>query len=176
MSNEDTPSQRKARSALDMSSDEFRSLGHDLIDEIAAFYESFDSRALTRKAGPAEIRALLGTDELPEQGTPAAELFADVAPKLFDHSLHNGHPRFLGYITSSAAPIGALADLLAAALNANLGKWDLSPMASEIEAQTVRWLADFIGYEPDGSGIMVSGGNMANILGFIAGRTAKAPW
>jgi glutamate/tyrosine decarboxylase-like PLP-dependent enzyme len=176
MSNEDTPSQRKARSALDMSSDEFRSLGHDLIDEIAAFYESFDSRALTRKAGPAEIRALLGTDELPEQGTPAAELIADIAPKLFDHSLHNGHPKFLGYITSSAAPIGALADLLAAALNANLGKWDLSPMASEIEAQTVRWLADFIGYEPDGSGIMVSGGNMANILGFIAGRTAKAPW
>ena len=176
MSDKDKQVHSAPRSALDMSPDEFRSLGHALIDEIAAFYESFESRELTRKAGPAEIRALLGTDELPEQGTPAAELFADVAPKLFDHSLHNGHPKFLGYITSSAAPIGALADLLAAALNANLGKWDLSPMASEIEAQTVRWLAEFIGYERDCSGIMVSGGNMANILGFVAGRTAKAPW
>ncbi len=166
----------ETRSALDMSPDEFRTLGHALIDEIATFYASFDARALTRDATAAEIRALLGTDELPEQGTPAAELIADITPKLFDHSLHNGHPRFLGYITSSGAPIGALADLLAAALNANLGKWDLAPVASEIEAQTVRWLAEFIGYEPDGSGIMVSGGNMANILGFIAGRTAKAPW
>lgn len=176
MSHEKEQAESKARAALDMSPDEFRELGHALIDEIAAFYASFDSRALTRKASPVEIRALLGTDELPEHGTPAAELLADIAPKLFDHSLHNGHPKFLGYITSSAAPLGALADLLAAALNANLGKWDLSPMASEIEAQTVRWLAEFIGYEPECSGIMVSGGNMANILGFIAGRTTKAPW
>lgn len=166
----------RRRSALDMSPDEFRELGHALIDEIAAFYESFDSRALTRKETPAGIREMLGTGALPEQGVDAGDLLKDIVPKLFDHSLHNGHPRFLGYITSSAAPVGALADLLAGALNANLGKWDLSPVASEIEAQTVRWLAEFIGYEPECSGIMVSGGNMANILGFIAGRTAKAPW
>ena len=176
MKRENKSAKREPRSALDMSADEFRDLGHALIDQIAAFYESFDSRDLTRDATASEIRALLGTGELPEVGTPAAELIADITPKLFDHSLHNGHPRFLGYITSSGAPVGALADLLAAALNANLGKWDLAPVASEIEAQTVRWLAEFIGYEPNGSGIMVSGGNMANILGFIAGRTAKAPW
>jgi glutamate/tyrosine decarboxylase-like PLP-dependent enzyme len=176
MSHREKQAESRGRAILDMSPDEFRALGHALIDEIAAFYASFDSRPLTRKASPSGIRALLGTDGLPENGTDPAKLLADIAPKLFDHSLHNGHPKFLGYITSSAAPIGALADLLAAALNANLGKWDLSPMASEIEAQTVRWLAEFIGYESECSGIMVSGGNMANILGFIAGRTAKAPW
>ena len=168
--------QRDSRSALDMSPDEFRRLGHRLVDDIAAFYASFGERRLTRAAEPQEIRRLLGTDELPETGADAETLLADIAPLLFDNSLHNGHPKFLGYITSSAAPLGALADLLASALNANVGKWDLSPVASEIETQTVRWLADFIGYERDCSGIMVSGGNMANILGFIAGRTAMAPW
>ena len=167
---------RVARSALDMSPSEFRRLGHRLIDDIATFYESFGERRLTRAAEPGDIRALLGTGELPETGADAETLLAEVAPLLFDNSLHNGHPKFLGYITSSAAPLGALADLLASALNANVGKWDLSPVASEIETQAVRWLADFIGYERDCSGIMVSGGNMANILGFIAGRTAKAPW
>jgi glutamate/tyrosine decarboxylase-like PLP-dependent enzyme len=165
-----------ARSTLDMPADEFRRVGHALIDEIAAFYDSLRERPLTRSSTPADIRALLGADELPEEGAAAGELLRDIAPLLFDHSLHNGHPRFLGYITSSGAPLGALADLLAAAVNANLGKWDLSPIASEIETQTVRWLAEFIGYDPECSGIMVSGGNMANILGFIAGRTAKAPW
>ena len=165
-----------ARSTLDMPADEFRRVGHALIDEIAAFYDSLRERPLTRSSIPADIRALLGADELPQEGAAAGELLRDIAPLLFDHSLHNGHPRFLGYITSSGAPLGALADLLAAAVNANLGKWDLSPIASEIESQTVRWLAEFIGYDPECSGIMVSGGNMANILGFIAGRTAKAPW
>jgi glutamate/tyrosine decarboxylase-like PLP-dependent enzyme len=176
MKDNNTGGNAAARSTLDMPADEFRRAGHALVDEIANFYDSLRERPLTRSATPASIRALLGADELPEKGADAGELLHDIAPLLFDHSLHNGHPRFLGYITSSGAPLGALADLLAAAVNANLGKWDLSPIASEIETQTVRWLAEFIGYEPGCSGIMVSGGNMANILGFVAGRTAKAPW
>ena len=167
---------RSRRSALDMPSDEFRSLGHALVDQIAEFYESFGARELTREARPTDIQELLGTDELPEQGTDAAELFADVVPKLFDHSLHDGHPKFLGYIMSSAAPLGALADMLAASVNANVVKWDLAPVASEIESQTIRWLAELIGYERNCGGLMVSGGNMANFLAFVAARTAKAPW
>jgi len=81
----------------------------------------------------------------------------------------------MGYITSSAAPIGALADLLAATVNPNVGAQVLSPMATEIEKQTVRWLAEFIGVSPDYGGILVSGGNMANFTAFLAARTAKAP-
>ncbi len=168
--------ERRARSALDMPPDEFRRIGHDLVDRIADFHASFDTRALARTATPREIRDTLGTDELPERGSDAAAVFADVAPLLFDHSLHNGHPKFFGYITSSAAPLGALADLLAASVNANLARWDLSPVASEIESQAIRWLADLIGFERDCGGLMVSGGNMANIHAFIAARTAKAPW
>jgi glutamate/tyrosine decarboxylase-like PLP-dependent enzyme len=159
-----------------MSADEFRTLGHDLVDQIAGFYESLATRDLTRVSPPDDILALLGTGELPEQGTDAGRLLADTAPLLFDHSLHNGHPNFLGYITSSASPLGALADLLAAAVNSNLGKWELSPIASEIETQSVRWLADMIGFERDCGGVMVSGGNMANFLAFVAARTAVAPW
>jgi glutamate/tyrosine decarboxylase-like PLP-dependent enzyme len=161
---------------MDMSADEFRTVGHELVEQIAHFYESLDTRELTREASPDAIRQLLGTGELPEKGTDAAQLLADVAPMLFDNSLHNGHPKFFGYITSSAAPLGALADLLAAAVNANIAKWDLSPVASEIESQTIRWIADFIGYEPECGGLMVSGGSMANFLAFVAARTAKAPW
>lgn len=164
------------RSALDMSADEFRSLGHDLVDRIAAFYDSLGERALTRDADPGEIRRLLGDSELPERGTEPARLLADVAPLLFDNSLHNGHPKFMGYITSSAAPLGALADLLAASLNANLARWEISPIATEIESQAVRWVADFIGYDRDAGGLTVSGGNMANFIAFVAARTAKAPW
>jgi glutamate/tyrosine decarboxylase-like PLP-dependent enzyme len=95
---------------------------------------------------------------------------------LFNHSLFNGHPRFWGYIMGSAAPIGALADLLAAAVNPNLGGWPISPIASEIESQTVRWIAEMIGYPTNCGGLLMSGGNMANFVGFWAGRKAKAHW
>ena len=65
----------------------------------------------------------------------------EIAPRLFDHSLFNAHPRFFGYITAPPAPIGILGDFLASALNANVGAWRLSPAATEIEIQTVRWIA-----------------------------------
>jgi aromatic-L-amino-acid/L-tryptophan decarboxylase len=95
---------------------------------------------------------------------------------LFEHSLFNGHPRFFGYITSSPAPIGILGDLLAAALNPNVGAWALSPAATEVEAQTVRWIAEFVGFPKDAGGLLVSGGNMANIVCLAAARVAKAKW
>jgi aromatic-L-amino-acid decarboxylase len=66
--------------------------------------------------------------------------------------------------------------MLAAAINPNVGAYVLSPMATEIERQAVRWIAELIGYPATCGGIMVSGGNMANMLGFLAARRARASW
>ena len=98
------------------------------------------------------------------------------AALLFDHSLFNAHPRFFGYITAPPAPIGILGDFLASALNANVGGWMLAPAATEIEAQTVSWIASLIGYPADCGGLLVSGGNMANFVCFLAARAASAHW
>jgi glutamate/tyrosine decarboxylase-like PLP-dependent enzyme len=60
-------------------------------------------------------------------------------------------------------------------LNANVGSWTLGPAATEVEAQTVRWLAELIGF-PAGDGLLVSGGNAANISCVVAARCAAASW
>lgn len=146
------------------------------MDRIADFLATLRERPVTPGETPRAIRAALGVARLPAAGMPPAQLLDETVDLLLQHSLLNGHPRFWGYITSSAAPIGALADLLAAAVNPNVGGWDLSPMASEIEAQTIRWIAELIGYRPDCGGLLLSGGNMANFVGFLAARRAKAPW
>jgi glutamate/tyrosine decarboxylase-like PLP-dependent enzyme len=164
------------RSPIDMTAAEFREAGHLLVDRIAAFLESLPARRVTPGESARAVRELIGQGDLPTKGTPAVTLVEEIAPLLFDHSLHNGHPRFFGYITSSAAPLGALGDLLVAAVNPNVGMWDLAPIASEIEAQTIRWLAELVGFGKTCGGLMVSGGNMANFLGFMAARRAKAPW
>jgi len=157
---------------LEMAPDEFRRLGHELVDQIADFFGTLRERPLTTGETPAEIRALLGRRPLPDGGAAPGALLAETASLLFDHSLFNGHPRFMGYITSSPAPLGILADLLAAAVNPNVGGWELSPVASEIEAQTVRWVAEMVDYPVDCGGLLVSGGNMANFVCFLAGRRA----
>ena len=166
------------RAPLDMSADEFRKAGHDLVDRIAGLLDWLHDRShpVTRAEGPAAIRNLIGTGTLPRNGAPAGKLLDAAATLLFDHSLFNGHPRFWGYITSPAAPIGVLGDLLASAVNPNVGAYDLSPVATEIERQTVRWIAELIGYPAGCGGILVSGGNMANFVCFLAARKAKIPW
>jgi aromatic-L-amino-acid/L-tryptophan decarboxylase len=162
-------------SPLEIDPEQFRLLGHELIDRIAGLLESLPTRPVTRGESPLDIRKALDADRgLPSHGTDPAQLLRRAADLLFDHSLFNGHPRFWGYITSSATPIGALGELLAAAVNPNVGAWPLSPMASEIEAQTIRWIAEMLGYPEDCGGLFVSGGNMANIVGFLAARQAKA--
>src|SRR5260370_39896410 len=82
----------------------------------------------------------------------------------------------MAVITSSAAPIGALGDLLAAEVNPNVGGWLTAPMATEIEAQAVRWIGELGGCRADCGGLLVSGGNMGNFVGFLAARKAKATW
>ncbi|HEX6058435.1 MAG TPA: aspartate aminotransferase family protein [Gemmatimonadaceae bacterium] len=132
---------------------------------------------LVRDASPEILRGELDAARtLPETGTDVRALLASTSALLFDRSLFNGHPRFFGYITSSPAPIGMLGDFLAAVVNANVGAWRLSPMASEIEAQTVRWIAELMGYPATCGGLLVSGGNMANMVGLFAARAAAAGW
>src|SRR5882672_5206236 len=165
------------RTPLDIDAATFRALGHRLVDDVAAFLETLPERPVTRSQPPSGVREALGLGgPLPEHGTDPAALLERTAPLLFENSLFNGHPRFYGYITSSPAPIGILGELLAAAINANVGPFVLSPAATEIESETVRWIAEFIGYPPDCGGLLVSGGNMANMVCFFAARAAKADW
>ena len=154
---------------------EFKKVGHQLIDDIAKFIDSIKDRPVTLDESPQELQALLGKSALPEKGVDTEKLMSKTSNLLMNHSLLNGHPKFMGYITSSAAPIGALADLLAASVNPNCGAQTLSPIATEIEKQTIKWLTEFIGLSPNYGGIMVSGGNMANFTAFLAARTEKGP-
>ena len=174
MSDNSRSAPRKRKAPIEMTPDEFRAAGHKLVDDIAEFLQALGDRPVSRDEQPSDIHKLL-PEKLPEKGTDPAELLRDFVPQFFDHSTFNGHPRFYGYITSSAAPIGALADMLAAAVNPNLGGWQLSPIASEIEKQCVEWIAELIGFPKGGSGVFVSGGNVANFLCFLAARQAKAP-
>jgi len=160
---------------MDMNPEDFNQAGHELVDRITKFLEDLPNKKVTKAKSPSEIRELLKDHSLPMSGQNVNSIIGNCAEFFFENSLFNGHPRFWGYITSSAAPIGALADLLAASVNANVGAFALSPVATEIERQSVRWLAELIGYPVDCGGLFVSGGNMANFLGFLAARKNKIP-
>jgi aromatic-L-amino-acid decarboxylase len=169
-------------SPAELAPDQFRAIGHDLVDRIADFLSYLPTRPVAPNSTPAAMRSRLGAGTLPERGEDPAAITKQAAQLLFDNSTFNGHPRFFGYITSSASPIGALADMLAASVNPNCGAWGLSPIATEIELQSIQWIAELIGYAPRAEsreprarvgGILVSGGNMANMVCMLAGLRSQ---
>jgi glutamate/tyrosine decarboxylase-like PLP-dependent enzyme len=167
-----TPIKRKV--PIDLDAEEFKQIGYNLVDKISELICNIRDMPVTPAEEEHTVKAHLKADKsLPEEGTDPGKLINETANLLVEHSLYNGHPRFWGYITSSPAPLGILGDFLASAINSNVGAWALSPMASEIEAQTIRWISSLIRY-PAGGGLIVSGGNVANYIGFIAAIRAKA--
>ncbi|MGB5264121.1 MAG: aminotransferase class V-fold PLP-dependent enzyme [Lutimonas sp.] len=160
---------------IEIGKEEFKRIGYQLVDEISGFLDSIHEKKVTTAKSPKELQTILGVNPLPTEGASAEDLMVKATELLTHYSLHNGHPKFMGFITSSPAPIGMLAELLATAINANVSAQILSPMATEIEKQTIQWLSAFIGVSEDYGGLMVSGGNMANFTAFLTARAVKAP-
>jgi aromatic-L-amino-acid/L-tryptophan decarboxylase len=166
-------------SPLELDAERFRELGHAVIDDVARLLASLESpaeRLVLQPESLEETQQALGMAPLPHAGTPAETLLREAGELLFAHTPLTGHPRFWGYICGAPSPIGTLAEILATAVNPNVGGWQLSRIATEIERQTVRWIAELIGYPSDCGGLLVSGGNMANFVAMLAARRARTPW
>ncbi len=100
--------------------------------------------------------------------------FSTSCRTIMDLSRHNGHPRFFGYVASPSTPIGAYADLIASALNANITCWRSGPAGTEVERMVVRWLGALIGYDRDAKGLLTSGGSMANMIALLIAQRRKS--
>ena len=111
----------KRKTPIEIDKITFQKMGYELIDKISEFLDTIDQKPVTTQTSNQDIKKLIGQTSLPENGSSPNKLLTQVTDVLMENSLLNGHPKFMGYITSSAAPIGALADLLAATINSNVG-------------------------------------------------------
>jgi aromatic-L-amino-acid decarboxylase len=84
----------------------------------------------------------------------------------------NTHPRFWGWYMGTGTPFGAVADLLASALNPNMGGGN--HVANLVERQVVDWCKQIVGLPAEASGLLVSGGSMANFVGLTVARSVHA--
>jgi glutamate/tyrosine decarboxylase-like PLP-dependent enzyme len=114
--------------------------------------------------------------DIPDQPMGDEEIFDYLRELVFDWSMYCGHPRFMAYVSGAGTVPGAVADMVASAVNMNLGGWRLGPSATEVELALIRWFNRLFGFPTGAGGLLTSGGAMANFVALKIARDAKAGW
>ncbi len=150
--------------------DELRLLGHRMVDDMLAYLQQVRERPVWQSV-PAEVKASLDEPAPMEPGDVAA-VYDQFRRDILPYPTGNIHPRFWGWVMGTGTPVAMLADMLASGMNPHLAGYDQS--AALVERQVVRWMAELLGQPADASGLLVSGGSMANLVGLAVARNAKA--
>jgi aromatic-L-amino-acid/L-tryptophan decarboxylase len=146
---------------FDVPATRFAELGERVIALMQSTLDAERSVPVLRRIDGSTLRQKLD-EPLPEAPQPIEAVLEAWTRWIQPYSRRNGHPRFFGYVCTSADPLGMLADALASALNNPVTAWRSAPAATEIERLVVRWLDELTGFGGGGSGLLVSGGSMAN--------------
>ncbi len=144
----------------------FRALAHRMVDDMLDHLSTIRDQAVWRSPPP-EVRSALSSS-LPLEGQGEEAAYEDFFRLVLPYPNGNLHPRFWGWVQGNGTPFGMMADMLAAGLNPHLAGFDQAPTL--VEHQVVRWLAEIMGFPARASGLMVTGGSMANILGLAVAR------
>ena len=161
--------ERTGREKLDLSSDEMRRLGYQVIDTLIDYYETRADRPVAEPLDYEALDATL-TEPLPYTRTDWREVLAQFERQVVDTSNRVDHPRFFAYIPLANNFVSVMADALAAGYNIFNAVWLQGPGAAQIERLTVDWLRQIFGFPQAAGGTFVSGGSVANLTALAVAR------
>jgi len=143
-----------------------------------AYLTSVPTRPVGSRATPTELRAALG-GPLPEGAGDPRTVIAELAAAAQPGLVASSSGRFHGFVIGGATPAALAADWLTATWDQNAGLYLPAPAAAAVEEVAGGWVAQLLGLPPHVSVGFVTGGQMANFTGLIAGRHAvleRAGW
>src|SRR5258706_7463268 len=141
-----------------------------MVDDAMTYLETVAERPVWQ-AVPKEVAATFEAPA-PTQPEGAEAAYKDFLENVFPYPLGNIHPRFWGWYMGNGTILGALADFMASVMNPNVGGGN--HVANMVEAQVINWLKAMLGFPATASGLLVSGGSMANFVGLAVARDVKA--
>ena len=147
----------------------FRTQAHRMLDDILDYVENIRERPVWQPI-PDEVRSRFRS-ELPEAPSDLAAVHREFMRDILPFATGNVHPGFMGWVHGGGTPVGMLAEMLAAGLNANLGGRDHVPI--EVERQIVRWMQRIFGFPESATGLFVTGTSMANLIGVLIARDTE---
>jgi aromatic-L-amino-acid/L-tryptophan decarboxylase len=157
---------------LQLSREEMRDLGYQIVDMIIDHVESVPDKFATRTNNRPQLEAIL-REPLPEHATPYQDVLQSIQDHVFSNMMHQDHPRYFAFISGPGNYVSAMADALAAGFNVFAGTWMEASGPAMIEIMAVDWLRQMVGFPESAGGLFVSGGSQANLHALSVARHVK---
>jgi glutamate/tyrosine decarboxylase-like PLP-dependent enzyme len=148
--------------------EELRAQGHMMMDDMFNYIQDIRSRPVWQNI-PQDVRNSIH-ESIPTNSTDLAEVHEMFMQSILPYSVGNIHPGFMGWVQGGGTPVGMLAEMLAAGLNANVGGRDQMPV--ELEKQVVSWVRELFDFPQTASGLFVTGTSIANLISVLVARTS----
>ncbi len=160
--------------SLELQGETLRRLIEAATERILAHIESLPRQPSADVDGGVALARSLA-EELPETGTPAAELLDLLFDRVVPKSFNTAGPGYLAYIPGGGIPHAAVADLIADSVNRYVGVFAAAPGLAQLEENVVRWFCRIAGLPPTARGVLTSGGSLANFSALVAARADRLP-
>jgi len=153
----------------DMDKEEFRRVGHELIDWIADYFDHIDDLPVLAAIEPGDLKAKLPTSA-PVQGESMEAIVADLDRLIVPALTHWSHPSFFAYFATSTSAPGIFGELLSAAFDNKAMLWRTSPASTELEEVVLDWLRQMMGLDPGMLGIIYDTASVSSLHAIAAAR------
>ncbi len=158
---------------LELEGDALRDLLAAASEHVVRYVGALGDQPAADTEGSAELARSLSQPQAPEDGRPYEGLLDLVFGRVIEKGFGTAGPGYLAYIPGGGLPQAAAAELVAAAVNRYVGVFAAGPGLAQLEANALRWLADFVGYPGAARGIFTTGGSLANFSATVTAREEK---
>ena len=154
---------------------QFRQFGRAMVDWIADYYETIETRPVLAQVQPGEIRAALPTSA-PREPEAFAAILQDIDKVILRGVTHWQSPNFFAYFPANASGPAILGDLLSSALGVQGMLWATSPACTELETQVLDWLVPTLGLpekflsSSSGGGVIQDTASSSSLCAMLAAR------
>jgi aromatic-L-amino-acid/L-tryptophan decarboxylase len=152
-----------------MSPEEFRQVGHQLIDWIADYRTKIADFSVMSQVKPGEVRTQL-PDTPPESPEAFDSIFRDLEHIILPGLLHWQHPQFYGYFPGNCELSSVLGDYLSTGLGVLGLSWQASPALSELEEVVTDWVRQMVGLSPAWSGVIQDTASTSTLIALLCAR------
>ena len=159
-----------------MNADEFRQQGKALIDWVADYLETIESRPVTSSVQPGDVRAQL-PEHPPTEAEPFAAVLADMDRVIVPGLTHWQHPNFFAFFPGNSSYASILGELASAGLGVQGMSWVTSPACTEVETLMMDWMVDLLGLperfrstSEHGGGVIHGSASEATLASILAAR------